>query len=150
MDRLSRLIGDKSQRKISLALLILGVVLQILAFVVGIADNPPGLALCFAGIIGLMLIFFHHWREVKKFGFLLVVSVIGFPVSVVLHNLFYGLGKMNAENLILSQMFDFLDVLFFLIAILICPAGILIGIVGGFVLHIWNVRAGRNKLNNEN
>jgi len=136
MDRLSRLIGDKSKRKITFVLLLIGCFSLILAFIIGISDNPPGILLCFVGITSLMLMFSHHWREIKKFTILLIFSIAGFPVSVVLHNLLYGLGKMFAENPILSQIFESLHVLFFLIAILICPPGILIGALGSLILHI--------------
>ena len=136
MDKLSRLIGEKRKRKISFTLLVIGCISIILAFSIGISDNPPGILLCYLGIISLILIFSHHWSETKKFNILLLCSIIGFPVSVVLHNLLYGLGKMFAANPLLSQMFESLHVSFFIIAILICPPGILIGAAGSLVLHI--------------
>ena len=140
MDRLSKLIGDKSKRKITFVLLLIGCFSTFLAFIVGISDNPPGILLCYAGISALMLTFSHHWREIKKFIILLIISISGFPVSVLLHNLLFGLGKMYAENPALSQLFESLHVLFFIIAILICPPGILIGGVGSLVLHVMKVK----------
>lgn len=136
MDKLSMLIGDKNKHKITLILLLIGCILIVLSLIIGISDNFPGILLCYLGITSLMLAFTHHWREIKKFIILLLWSIIGFPVSVVLHNLLYALGKILAENVILNQMFEILHVLFFLIAILICPPAMLIGAVGSLVTYI--------------
>jgi len=59
----------------------------------------------------------------KKFSILTVLSFIGFFVSVLLHNLIYGL--FGAE-----------EPFFFLLAVVVCPIGFLIGVVGTIALLI--------------
>ena len=60
-----------------------------------------------------------------------------------MHNLFYALAIVASESMILSQALGFLEILFFLIAIFLCPPGVLIGAVGSVVLAV--VRLGRGR-----
>lgn len=129
---------NKSNRKLTFTFLAISIILLLTAFIIGISDNPPGILLCFAGIIALMLMFVHHWRKAKNFLILFVASIVGFLIFAVLHNVMYGLGKIAGEIFLLSQLLKFVDVLFFLIAILVCPPGILVGAVGSIVLCIRN------------
>ena len=109
----------KSNRKLTFTFLALSIILLLIAFIIGISDNPPGILLCFAGIIALILVFIHRWRKAKSFLILLIASIIGFLLFAVLHNVMYGLEKMVVDIIILSQLLKFLDVLFFLIAVLV-------------------------------
>ena len=106
------------------------------AFIVGISGNPPGLVLCDVAAISIIIAFVHSWRRVKYFFILLSASLVGFFVFVVLHNAFYTLGQIAADINILGRMLDFFHAVFFLIAILVCPAGFLVGVVGGIVTTI--------------
>ena len=56
-----------------------------------------------------------------------------FFVFVVMHNVFYALGQMAADINILGHLLDCFHAVFFLIAILVCPAGFLVGVVGSIV-----------------
>jgi hypothetical protein len=73
---------------------------------------------------------------VKSFLILLVASLAGFPVAVVLHNVFYALAQVASDIVGLSHVLEFLEVVFFLVAILVCPPGVLIGAVGSAVLAL--------------
>jgi len=106
------------------------------AFIVGISNNRLGLALCYVAASSIILAFVHRWRKVWKFLILLGASVIGFPLFVILHNLFYGLGELAAGIIVLSHLLEFLHATFFLIAVLVCPAGFLISAVGIIVTVI--------------
>ena len=106
------------------------------AFIVGISGNLPGLALCYVAAISIVLAFVHRWRKVWKFLILLGASLVGFGVFVVLHNVFYGLAQMAADIIVLSWLLEFFHAVFFIIATLVCPAGFLIGVVGGIVTTI--------------
>lgn len=75
----------------------------------------------------------------KKFLFLAAGSVVGFGVSVLLHNFFYAAEILSRNLLILPQIFSLLHVLFFLIAVLICPIGVVVGLVGSVVLWLRKV-----------
>jgi len=72
----------------------------------------------------------------KKFLLLTGVSVIGMPVSIILHNLIYGLfiyffGQGFWQRIGLSD-----EPIFFIMAIFVCPIGFLVGIIGSIVLLI--------------
>jgi len=120
-------------RKVTVGSVILCCVLLLAAFIVGISDNPPGLALCYLATVSLILAFVHGWRKVKYFLILLGSSVIGFAIFAVLHNVFYALAEISSNIFILSRILQFLDVASFLVAIFVCPAGLLIGTIGGML-----------------
>jgi len=124
----------RRNRKVSFGLVVLCCVLLIAAFIVGISDNPPGLALCYLATVSLILAFVHTRRKTWQFLILLGGSVIGFAVFVVLHNVFYALAEISSDIVVLSQMLKFLDAASFLVAIFVCPAGLLIGAVGSLVM----------------
>jgi len=107
---------------LSLSLLAAGGLLILVASLIGISDNLPGILLCFLGIISLIFAFIHHWRNAKSYKVLLIVSVIGLFVFVILHNLLEGAGHhFENSHLLLSQLLNILSVIFFLGAVLVCP-----------------------------
>jgi hypothetical protein len=128
--------GEVGSRKTTFILLaICGASLAITLFI-GISDNPPGILLCFLAAIALILAFVHTWRKAKYFLILLGVSLIGFFVFVVLHNLFWSLGQMAEDITILKNLLNFIDAVSFLVALLVCPAGCLIGAVGSLIMYL--------------
>jgi len=72
-------------------------------------------------------------RKLKKFLLLTGASATGFFVFVFLHNVFYALGKITGHILIINYLMEALHVVFFIIAIFICPIGFLVGIAGSIV-----------------
>jgi hypothetical protein len=124
----------------TLALIAVGCAFLAAGLVIGIADNPPGLALVYLAVSAWIAAFAHHWRRVKSFLILLVASLAGFPLFVVLHNVFYALAEVASDVVGLSQVLAFLEVVFFLIAIFVCPPGVLIGAVGSVVLALSRFR----------
>ncbi len=140
MKDLLKLQGNKSNLKVTVTFLAISIISLVIAFIIGIGDNPPGLLLCFIGIIALILVFVHRWRKAKNFLILFVASLIGFPVFAILHNVMYGLAKMAVDIIILNRLLNVLDVLFFLTAILVCPPGILVGAIGSIVFYFKNKR----------
>ena len=127
----------KKNQKLSLIFLVIGSILLIGALVIGISDNPPGIALLYISVVALILAFVHRWRKVKNFLILAFASIIGLLVFAILHNLFEALGEMT-DIMLLSQLIKFLSVSSFFIALLICPVGLLIGFAGGTVLYFKN------------
>ena len=75
------------------ALVAIGCVALAGALLVGISDNPPGLALLYGAAICLILAAVCRWRRPKSFLLLFALSGVGFVVFAVLHNVFYGIGK---------------------------------------------------------
>ena len=132
----SKSTSTKDCRKATLLWIAICCVCLIGAFIVGISDNLPGLTLCYIASVSIILAFVHSWRRIKYFSILSVASLVGFFVFAVLHNVFYALGQMVADINILRQLLDFLHALFFLIAILVCPAGFLVGIFGSIAATI--------------
>jgi hypothetical protein len=133
----------RKPRRLTLALLVVGCVFLAAALVIGIGDNPPGLVLVYLAVSAWILAFAHRWRRVKSFLILLAASLVGFPLSVVLHNVFYALAEVASSIVGLSQALGFLEVVFFLIAVLVCPPGILIGAVGSIVVAFLRFRRER-------
>jgi len=148
MKNFLKLIFKKKHRKATITFLILGVILTVLAFVVGISDNLPGIALWYLGIVALIMAFAHTWRRIKNFRNLLIVSIIGFPVFVVLHNVMYGLAELAENIYLVNILLSGLDVLFFLLAIIVCPPGIVVGILGIVVLFQKQKSRNKEKINN--
>jgi len=128
----------KNNRKLTFIFFIIGCLLLVMAYIIGIADNLPGILLLYLGTIALILSFVHSWRKPRKFKILTIVSIIGIPVFIILYNLLYGLSKMSAEITLLSSFLNLLSVLSFLLAIIVCPAGLLIGLVGAVIIKSKN------------
>ena len=77
----------------------------------------------------------------KKFLLLTGASATGFFVSILLHNAIYGLfiywfGADFWDRIGLGD-----EPFFFIVAIIICPIGFLVGVVGSIVLAIKNKQA---------
>ena len=128
--------STKSNRMVTLLWCAICCGCLIAAFIVGVSDNLPGLMLCYAATISVILAFVRSWRRAKYFFILSCASLVGFVVFVVLHNVFYGLARMAADIIVLGRLLEFFHAVFFLVAILVCPAGLLIGVVGSAVTII--------------
>ncbi len=114
--------------------LTISIILIIAALIVGVDDNPPGIVLCFIGSILFILAFTYSWKKAKPFLLLVVFSLVGFVISVILQNVLEAIG---GEGTLLGGI----GVVFFLIAIFICPAGFLVGIGGSIIKSFKKVEA---------
>ena len=92
-------------------------------------------------LLGVILIFLTLKERVKgwpkRFLLLTGVSVIGMPVSIILHNFIYGLfiyffGQNFWERI--GPGGD--EPVFFIMAIFVCPIAFLVGVIGSIVLFI--------------
>lgn len=97
--------------------------------IVGISDNLPGIALVYGALICLVLAVVYRWRRPKSFLLLFALSALGFIVFAILHNVFYAIGE-SVDIVWVKALLEGLHVGAFLIAILLCPAVILVGFVG--------------------
>ena len=131
-------------RRLMLALLAAGCVFLVAALVIGINDNLPGLVLVYLAVTAWLVAFAHRWRRVKSFLILLVVCLLGFPLFAVLHNVFYALAELTSDVVILSQALGFLEVVFFMLGVLVCPPGVLVGAVGSVILALSRFRRERS------
>ncbi len=87
------------------------------AGVVGIDDDLPGLSLAWLSAVALVLAFVHPWRTSKRFLLLAGVSALGFVVFAVL-------------SAVMENAAVFGGGVFFLLALFLCPAGFVVGIIG--------------------
>ena len=91
-------------------------------------------------LLGIALIFLTAKARVegkdRKFLLLTGFSSAGFFVFVFLHNAFYALGTITEHIFVLKYLMQALDVAFFVVAVIVCPLGFLVGAVGSMVLFI--------------
>jgi len=130
MKLFSKLFSDKSSLIVTINYLVISVIFIVIAFIIGISDNPPGILFIYLGSITFIIAFSHNWKGSKKFKYLAVASITGFVVFVILHNLFDGLSKMFSANSLLQYLMIGISVVSFIAAVLICPAGLIVGAWG--------------------
>lgn len=98
-------------------------------------------------LLGAALIFLTLKKKVKgklkKFLILTGASSAGFFVSVLLHNLLYGLAIIASQITFLKYLLEALHVAFFFIATIVCPLGFLIGATGSLALFVRKKRVGK-------
>jgi hypothetical protein len=89
-------------------------------------------------ILGGLLTYFTFKEKIKgklkKFFLLTGISALGFFACIILHNFFYALAEISGGIIILPYLMEFLHAAFFLIGIIVCPLGYLVGLIGSFVL----------------
>jgi len=107
------------------------------------------LPLAVFSLLGILLLFLTLKQKVegalKWFLILTGASAGGFFVFVFLHNAFYALNTIISHIIILNYLTEILHVIFFIIAVLICPLGFLIGLLGNIVLFIKRKRVNSRK-----
>ena len=118
-------------------LLATGVILIVAALVIGISDNPPGVGLAYLGFSFLCFIMIHQWRSARDFGTMLAVSIISFPVMVLLHNIFDTINTQMGSIPVFNQLLGGFSVIFFVGGVVLAPAVALVGIVGGLYYLIF-------------
>jgi len=103
-------------------------------------------------ILGITLAFFAHREEnknrLRSFLLLTGISASGFFICILLHNVFYALGTLLIDTIILKYLIDFLGTIFFLLAVLVCPLSFLVGVVGFVISNIKDKKL-KNKNNND-
>lgn len=98
-------------------------------------------------IIGIALIVFIVKRVEKgllrKFLLTMGASVVGFPIFVLLHNVVYGMFIHFFGN-------DFWtggdEPFFFIMAVIVCPLGFVVGVIGSIVLTIRRLKERNTKI----
>ena len=89
-------------------------------------------------ILGWVLIYLTKKSKISKklkvFYLMTGWSAVMVLVGVILHNVFYVLGVVSENIIVLKYLMEGLGVAFFLIALLVCPVAFLVGVVGGLVV----------------
>ncbi len=112
------------------------VVTALLAFVPGISPKPLDMVLAVISAGALILVFVHPWRTSRQFLRLLLYSFIAFIVSAILSNVFEGVATKFGSSGLAFELLNGTGGIFFMIAILICPAGMLVGVIGAIIMAI--------------
>lgn len=68
--------------------------------------------------------------KLRKYLMLTGASSSGVFVGTILHNFFYALGVLTENIFFLPTLFEVLHAGFFLLSIIVCPLGFIIGVVG--------------------
>lgn len=123
-------INESSRQKSNLVILALAVSLVIVGLILSSRCNSLAVALIYSGVLIGIVTYIHIWRDPLSFLILIGLSIVGFPVFVVLHNAFYAFGEISKKIFLLKSIFEILHALFFIIAVVICPTGLFIGIIG--------------------
>ena len=79
--------------------------------------------------------------RLKKFLLLTGASSIGFVAGTALHNLFYAGMIVFKDIAVLPYLMEGLHVIFFMIAIFVCPIGFLAGCIATGILLLKNKQA---------
>jgi len=96
-----------------------------------------GRCFCLGGITGLILAWIHRWRRPRSFFLLLGWSFLGFVVGVVLHNALWAVVEMKPglPPWVVAPL-ETAHVVAFLVAVLVCPPAVLVGLVGWLVTNV--------------
>ena len=127
---LSRIFADKPSRKTTLILSAAGVAALAAGSWIGGGNSPTGALILFAGLVFVIPACTYRWQEIKKFRYLTFSSLECFFVFAVAHNVFEAFAGSTESPGLLRQTLAGLSVGCFLIAILVCPAATLVGIMG--------------------
>ena len=125
----------KPTTQLRLTLLVCAAALVAAALAVGINDNPPGLPLAFLSSIALVTALAVGLRTKRQFEILLLASLLLFVGAAVLHNVFEAAASV-AGAAWLKAAGEVIGVTFFLVAIFLCPAGIVVGLIG-LIVKAW-------------
>ena len=79
-----------------------------------------------------------------KFFIVTGASTLGLALFSVLHNAFYALGELATEGSILQGALGVLEAGFFVVSVIACPIGFLVGVVGGIVALVRRRRRGQD------
>ena len=125
-------------RMLSVVFLVVCCISAIAAGVIGIDDNAPGILCAFIAAVALILAFVHPWRSAKQYSLLLLGAVFCFVIFAVLHNVFHGVAGNMENTPVIPVLLEGLGVAAFLLALLVCPPAVLVGLVGSVAMFVRN------------
>jgi hypothetical protein len=117
---------DPGHLKWTIYLFAIAVLLIITANLIGISDNPPGIALLYGGIVSLFFSVLHPWKDPKNYWTLLLVCILILLLE--------WLGITVLDRLNKTQYIN--EAIAMGVAFLICMPGILVGIAGAFICTV--------------
>ncbi len=131
MDQFISFLKDQVKRPLTTPLLIAAGISLLIALILGISANPPGVAFMYLSATLLCASLVHHWQKPRHYGTLFAVAVISFPVLALIHNIFELLNGKIGSIIFINQMFDGISVIGFIGAVVLSPAAALVGMFMG-------------------
>lgn len=131
-----KVLSTRHNRKLSVIFMVACCASALAAGLIGIDDNAPGILCAFGAATALILAFVHPWRAAKQYGLLLLGAVLCFVVAGVLHNVFHGVAGNMENTQVLQTVMEGLGVATFLLAVLVCPPAVIVGLVGSVTMFI--------------
>jgi uncharacterized membrane protein len=129
---------DKEKKTVALSLMVFSLILILTGFVIGIADNPTGISFLFVGMVSMVFSFTQMQNGYRIYLKLFIVSLIGFIISVLLHNLLYAFAEINHDVSVIYNMINFVSALYFILAVIIFPVTAFVGLTGFIVTYMKN------------
>lgn len=121
-------------RRVSLILMALAAASAAGAVLVGVDDNPPGLALVVLAGTMLVTAFVHHWRSTKRF---FALSAIAFGLGAIMVGILIAIDISLTEGHVAEPIAPAVDfggnALALILAFLVAPS-ILVGLAGALVM----------------
>lgn len=117
-------------------LLAAGCALATGAAVTGITDNLSGIALALLSAGALILALVHPWRSVRRFRHLFRAAGMGVIALAALHILLDLLAARSAGSPFVHGVLGGVGAVSLLVALLICPPGLLIGAIGALAISL--------------
>lgn len=117
-----------------------GLLLILLGAWLRIPDNPPAIFLLYSGCLALILALVLPWKYEGRFRLICIGGLIAFPVLVVLHNFLEASAIRMEDSLLIPWVLQALSVLSFLLAVLVSPLLVLVG-MSGWLWQRWRQRA---------
>jgi len=114
-------------------LIALAIGMGITAALIGISDNLPGIILIYLSLTCLAVSWVWSWHSPREFWILLGLALLSFPVGVFLHNMLYALGTVVNNIPILAGLIEFLEVIFFLFAVIVAGLVGIVALAGDFL-----------------
>jgi hypothetical protein len=131
--------GLRNLRSPTSGLILLGIVGVAAGLILGIDDNPPGVAALFAGLVCWTLAIVHRWQRPRSFLWLTLTALGSFVLFAVAHNAFYAASEALAGQAILKGLFTVFSVASFLLAVLVAPPILVVGLIG-MPIALWRSR----------
>ncbi|OFY66217.1 MAG: hypothetical protein A2V64_01850 [Bacteroidetes bacterium RBG_13_43_22] len=124
---------DTSHRKWTFSLLFIAIILVIAGILVGISDNPPGIAMVFFGMYFLFFSLIHPWR---KPSYYLILSGICFGIIVLIIagiSIYALIFIKSGSGQTQGATGDFLEGFAILSTFFFCATGIIAGLSGAVI-----------------
>lgn len=124
-----------SNRLRTLVYFALAALFAVAAAVVGIDDNPLGIALVVLSGASLVLAFTHPWKSSRRFRRLIYASIIGFAALLGLGIALQAAIEFTSAPRAIDGLMEVVSTAFLLAAGFLCIPAVVVGVVGALVMR---------------